>query len=285
MKQTKWFDRQFPIIQDNGLLPTIIERLEGTPARLSNKVQQTDFTPINAVNEGWSVKRETGHLLDLEPLWLERAFQIINNIPQLEAADLTNKKTNEANHDERNIMDLITEFKESRQRFIRLLRNLKDEDLQKASLHPRIGTLMKIVDLAYFVAEHDDHHLAKITSLSQHKMTENLFSYGTLQSASVQLKTFGRTLEGHPDVLIGYKFTLIKIENEALIALSGMTHHQNITYTGNQSDAISGIVFIIKGTELKQADEYEEVSGYKRIRVELKSGKTAWVFVSSNTPT
>ena len=116
-------------------------------------------------------------------------------------------------------------------------------------------------------------------------MAENLFSYGTLQSASVQLKTFGRTLEGYPDVLSGYKLTLVKIEDEAVIVLSGMTHHRNIVYTGSPSDAISGVVFMIKETELIQADEYEKVSDYKRIRIELKSGKAAWVFVSSNSHT
>lgn len=112
-------------------------------------------------------------------------------------------------------------------------------------------------------------------------MTENLFSYGSLQSESVQLNTFGRRLEGHPDILTGYKPGLIKIEDEALIASGGVTHHKNIMYTGNQSDEISGIVFTIGESELKQADEYEEVSDYKRILVELKSGKAAWVFLSS----
>ncbi len=114
-------------------------------------------------------------------------------------------------------------------------------------------------------------------------MKENLFSYGTLQSEAVQLNTFGRILEGHPDVLIGYKLTLLKIEDEAVIALSEMTHHKNIMYTGSRSDEISGMVFIITENELKQADKYEEASDYKRIRVELKSGKTTWVFIADNT--
>jgi len=167
MKQTKWFDRKFPIIQDNGLLPTIIERLEGTGARLVSKIERIDFTRVSPIGDRWSIKKEIGHLLDLEPLWLERAIQIVNDVPDLVAADLTNKKTNETNHDERNVTDLVAEFAGSRQRFIELLRKLKDEDLQKASIHPRLGTPMKIVDLAYFVAEHDDHHLARITFLSQ----------------------------------------------------------------------------------------------------------------------
>ena len=34
MHRTPWFDRRFPPIEDNGLLPGIIERLEGTAPRL-----------------------------------------------------------------------------------------------------------------------------------------------------------------------------------------------------------------------------------------------------------
>jgi uncharacterized damage-inducible protein DinB len=167
MKQTKWFDRQFPIIRDNGLLPTIVERLEGTGTRLFNKIERIDFMQVRVIDGQWSIKKEIGHLLDLEPLWLERAHQILNSEPSLIAADLTNKKTNETNHDDRDAIDLVTEFSKSRQRLVDLLRNIKDEDLEKVSVHPRLGTPMKVVDLALFVAEHDDHHLAKITFLSQ----------------------------------------------------------------------------------------------------------------------
>ena len=167
MKQTKWFDRQFPIIRDNGLLPTIVERLEGTGTRLFSKIERIHFTLVRVIDGQWSIKKEIGHLLDLEPLWLERANQILNSVPSLIAADLSNKKTNETNHDGRDAIDLVSEFSKSRQRLVDLLRNIKDEDLNKASVHPRLGTPMKIVDLAYFVAEHDDHHLAKITLLSQ----------------------------------------------------------------------------------------------------------------------
>ena len=167
MKQTKWFDRQFPIIRDNGLLPAIIERLEGTGARLFSKIERVDFTQVRVIYGQWSIKKEIGHLLDLEPLWIERANQILNNVPSLIAADLSNKKTNETNHDDRDAIDLVTEFSKSRQQLVYLLRNIKDEDLDKASVHPRLGTPMKVVDLAYFVAEHDDHHLARISLLCQ----------------------------------------------------------------------------------------------------------------------
>ena len=113
--------------------------------------------------------------------------------------------------------------------------------------------------------------------------TENLFSYGTLQLASVQQNIFGRILKGYPDILTGYKITLVKIEDEAVVASSGITHYNNLTYTGELSDEINGMVFIITETELQQADEYEADADYKRIHVEVKSGKTAWVFLNSNS--
>jgi hypothetical protein len=34
-------------------------------------------------------------------------------------------------------------------------------------VHPRLGTPMRLVDMMFFVAEHDDHHLATITELAR----------------------------------------------------------------------------------------------------------------------
>src|SRR5687768_9189274 len=114
-------------------------------------------------------------------------------------------------------------------------------------------------------------------------MPENLFSYGSLQSEAVQLKTFGRTLGGHRDLLIGYRTSLLEIKDQSVISTSGMTHYQNLEYTGNPADKVSGMVFAISESELRKADQYEEPANYKRIRVELGSGKMAWVFLHSGS--
>ena len=42
-----------------------------------------------------------------------------------------------------------------------------------------------------------------------------LFSYGTLQQENVQLATFGRTLVGSKDQLIGYQLGKIDITDDA----------------------------------------------------------------------
>src|SRR5262245_32937238 len=74
MRRTKWFDRTFPPIADNGLLPGILERLDGTPARLQAMVQGAT---VHAAETGWSAAKELGHFADLEPLWLARVQDIL----------------------------------------------------------------------------------------------------------------------------------------------------------------------------------------------------------------
>lgn len=168
MKRTKWFERKFDTIEDNGLLPSIIERLEGTPARLYYKTGKLNDDNMPAVpGTPWSIKKEIGHLIDLEPLWLERIEQLVDGTETLRAADLSNTKTHEADHDNKPILELLPQFFETRIILVNRLRELQDADLAISALHPRLQTPMRIVDLAYFVAEHDDHHLAQITWIMQ----------------------------------------------------------------------------------------------------------------------
>ena len=58
MKRTNWFDRQLPPIADNGLLPGIVERLEGTPARLFAKLSKISPEKRTQIIEGkWSIQK------------------------------------------------------------------------------------------------------------------------------------------------------------------------------------------------------------------------------------
>jgi gamma-glutamylcyclotransferase (GGCT)/AIG2-like uncharacterized protein YtfP len=113
--------------------------------------------------------------------------------------------------------------------------------------------------------------------------SENLFSYGTLQLEQVQLATFGRKLVGSADEMSGYALTLLKIEDPEVVATSGKTHHPVVSYSGNASDRVSGTVFAITAEELVHADGYE-VAAYRRDRVLLASGVSAWVYVDAESP-
>jgi uncharacterized damage-inducible protein DinB len=166
MQKTEWFNRKFPVIEDNGILPSIIERLSGTPARIEEITVNLDEAFLTLKRNGkWSIKEEIGHLSDLEPLWLGRLEELKNGIPELRAADLTNQKTHTANHNATALKTLQQQFRAQRQLFVNKLTSLNDEQLNNTALHPRLKTPMRMIDLAYFVAEHDDHHLACIREI------------------------------------------------------------------------------------------------------------------------
>ena len=114
--------------------------------------------------------------------------------------------------------------------------------------------------------------------------TELLFSYGTLQLEPVQIATFGRQLAGTPDSLPGFELASLKIEDPAVVALSGKSHHPMAKYTGRASDVVSGVVFAVTPDELANADSYE-VAAVKRVSVVLQSGVRAWAYVDAqNAP-
>jgi gamma-glutamylcyclotransferase (GGCT)/AIG2-like uncharacterized protein YtfP len=107
-----------------------------------------------------------------------------------------------------------------------------------------------------------------------------LFSYGTLQLEAVQMKSFGRLLDGRADAMLGFKKEMIKITDPDVIKLSGERSHPVVSVSANPNDEVDGKVFFINAEELEAADRYE-VSDYKRIEVTLKSGIQAWVYVKA----
>jgi uncharacterized damage-inducible protein DinB len=166
MKQEKWFNRSFDFSSNQQIFPAIIERLVGTPARLEEKLLLIpENITIIQVDGKWSVKENVGHLSDLEPLWQDRLEDILNGQSDLRPTDLTNRKTTEANHNAVPIETLLERFRKLRMRTIDLLKDLNEEQILKFALHPRLKTPMRTMDLFLFVAEHDDHHLARITEL------------------------------------------------------------------------------------------------------------------------
>ena len=110
--------------------------------------------------------------------------------------------------------------------------------------------------------------------------SESLFSYGTLQLEAVQMATFGRQLTGTHDALQGFELVSLKIEDEAVIAISGKAHHTMAAFTGRASDVIPGTVFAVTPVEIQNADNYE-VAAVRRVEVVLQSGARAWAYVDA----
>lgn len=109
--------------------------------------------------------------------------------------------------------------------------------------------------------------------------TVQLFSYGTLQLADVQLATFGRLLNGNPDLLPGHRLDQVAITDQDVVAVSGSAGHPIVSPSGRPDDRVAGTAFTISTTELAGADTYE-VASYRRARVSLGSGVPAWVYLA-----
>lgn len=161
-----WFERKFEFTFPLGLHPNLCARLRGTPARLEEVIRGTaSESRVRKTDGKWSAQEHAGHLLDLEPLWIARIDDYLTNAPTLTAADLSNRKTHEAQHNERSIDEILAEFRGERVRLLSRVETVDTTILARSLPHPRLKTPMRLVDHLYFAAEHDDHHLAHIWAL------------------------------------------------------------------------------------------------------------------------
>jgi uncharacterized damage-inducible protein DinB len=162
-----WFTRTFRFDLEPWMMPNVIERLRGTPARLEDRLAHvTRETRTKVQQDGrWTLQQNAGHLLDLEALWFARLEETLAGAAALTAADVTNKKTHDARHDERPIAEILQRFRAERAKYVAALERLGEEQVVRAGLHPRLQVPMRVIDQAFFVAEHDDHHLARIAEM------------------------------------------------------------------------------------------------------------------------
>ncbi len=166
MKQEAWFDRTFDLTVPITRFPSILERLRGTPPRLEERTSSLPPAVLTQRHDNrWSIQENVGHLLDLEPLCFQRTEQLFTGDKELVTADLTNRRTHEAHHNDRNLTDLLRDFRAARTQLVCRLAQADDGVLGHSAIHPRLRTPMRLVDLALFIAEHDDHHLATIAAL------------------------------------------------------------------------------------------------------------------------
>ena len=166
MERKLWFSRQFTFDIEPWAYPNIIERLRGTPARLDERLHGLDTSALTArVNDAWSIQENAGHLLDLEPLWAQRLADFERGAERLATADLQNRRTTEANHNAAKLADILAAFRREREGIVKRLEGYDDALIVRTSLHPRLGQPMRLIDHIFFVAEHDDHHLATMTAL------------------------------------------------------------------------------------------------------------------------
>jgi uncharacterized damage-inducible protein DinB len=158
-----WFERKFEFTFPLELYPDLCARLRGTPARLEEMVREIPAERMVKAPQGkWSAQEHAGHLADVESLWMARVEDFVTGQSKLTVADLTNRRTFEANHNSRAIKDILADFRRGRIGLLDRVDRLDPAMFPRAIPHPRLQVPMRLVDHLFFVAEHDDHHLAII---------------------------------------------------------------------------------------------------------------------------
>jgi DinB superfamily len=171
-----WFERKFEFTFPVEQYPNLCIRLRGTPARLEELLRGISRDalvrkpPPVAASSGksdlkWSAQEHAGHLLDLEPLWAARVDDFLVGGDTLTVADLSNRRTHEANHNGRELKEILADFRAARFRLVERVGKFEPAVFGRSMLHPRLKQPMRLVDHLYFAAEHDDHHLARIWEL------------------------------------------------------------------------------------------------------------------------
>lgn len=166
MEGQKWFDKKFrfELSQDNYDL--ILNRLKENPDKISRLVSSLHKSILtNKVDGHWSIQENVGHLIDLEELHDGRIDDFIAGKEILRPADLNNRNTEEANHNNKNISELLARLKMVRENFIKRMKQLDAKVQSKSSIHPRLKQPMRPIDMAQFVLEHDEHHIQTIKEI------------------------------------------------------------------------------------------------------------------------
>lgn len=164
----KWTDRRFNFDFPAGIYPEMIERVRGTPARLEELFAGLPPETLTAQVDGrWSMQENAGHLFDLESLVSQRIDEYLAGNTALHAADMSNRKTYDASHNDVPVDTILKAFRTARQEIVDRLESFEAEIFERSALHPRLNVPMRLVDMLFFQAEHDDYHLARISELKK----------------------------------------------------------------------------------------------------------------------
>jgi uncharacterized damage-inducible protein DinB len=121
----------------------------------------------------WSAKEHIGHLDDLSAVDEKRLRDYLSNASSLSPADITNPITEAANHNAKSWIEIIARLKQNRSHFTRQLTQLTPGDLHRTARHLRLQQQMRLLDWLWFIAEHDDHHLAAARAAITAAQAEN----------------------------------------------------------------------------------------------------------------
>ena len=161
-----WLERGFDSETPVSMLPDLLERLRGTPARLWDRTRDVPVDVLTRrVGDTWSIQEIVGHLQQTEELWAGRLDDFEAGAAALRPARFESGRVEAERFNERPLSEILDDFRNKRLGLVARLEAWADEVIAREAWHPRLQRPMGVVGLVVFIAEHDDHHLARMTEI------------------------------------------------------------------------------------------------------------------------
>jgi uncharacterized damage-inducible protein DinB len=161
-----WVDKKFEFgfpVEDHA---DLLETLASAPGRLEKLLDGISAEGlVRSEGRGWSIQENAGHLINVEELFVGRLDDYEAGKEELRAADMSNRKTGQADYNRADISWITAEFRAVRGRYIDRLQTKSAAFFGVVARHPRLEQPMRVVDQLYFQVAHDAHHFTRIQEI------------------------------------------------------------------------------------------------------------------------
>jgi uncharacterized damage-inducible protein DinB len=160
---TPWLYRRWRFDFPTELYPAVLARLSGLPPRADEIGSMlTAEQAVHIPDDGWSIQCHLAHIADLDHLIGSRLDAYERGDSALPAADMSNKRTTDVDHNDRELGDVLSDLRATRMATVERLAAYDRDFFGRSAFHERLGIQKRVVDTCVFFADHDDHHLALI---------------------------------------------------------------------------------------------------------------------------
>ncbi len=122
----------------------------------------------------WCVNEVVGHLLEAEERGFRGRIERIIEQPGRMLVLWNQARVSRDRRDcEKSGVELIAELAQERDRSVRLLRELRDDQLELSGQHPQVGEL-RVIDLLHEWPHHDREHVKQALSITQAYVSEHM---------------------------------------------------------------------------------------------------------------
>ena len=114
-----WVEKKFEFgFPAEGYLD-LLETLAAAPERLAGLLDGMLSGELTSSRErSWSIQENAGHLTTVEDLFVGRLDDYDNGAKELRAADMSNRKTGQARHNDADIAEIIAGFRDVRGSYV-----------------------------------------------------------------------------------------------------------------------------------------------------------------------